>query len=574
MRFSKAFIPTIKETPAEAEVISHKLLLRAGMIRKVAAGVYAYLPLGWRVMRKIEGIVREEMDRAGALEVNLPALSPAELWQETGRWNVYGKELFRLKDRHDRDFCLGPTHEEVITDLFRREVRSYRQLPINLYQIQTKFRDEIRPRFGLMRGREFSMKDAYSFDLTEEGSEKSYETMREAYRRIFLRTGLAFRMVEADSGAIGGSYSHEFMVMAGSGEAGIVFCRGCHYAANTEKASARFSVYSHEGGEERAPEEIATPGKATVDDVASFLTVPAWRLIKTLLYVNPDGEAAAVVVPGHREANEVKVKNALGWIDLFMAEAATVAKVTGGPVGFSGPVGLPGIPILMDATLQGLDWGVVGANKKDAHLVGVRPGRDFVPTVVGDFLTASEGDGCPLCEKGMGEARGIEVGHIFRLGTKYSEKMGAVVLDEAGKEIPAIMGCYGIGIGRTMAAAIEQNHDADGIVWPLPIAPYQVEVILVNADQPDVAAVAEKIYEELTGSGIEVLYDDRVASPGFKFKDAALIGIPIQVVVGAKGLANGTVEVQLRKDRSKTAVAPDALLTAVREAMAGLTPEV
>ncbi len=543
MRFSKAFFPTLKEAPAEAEVVSHRLMIRAGMIRRLAAGVYTLLPLGVRAQRKVEQICREELDRAGAQEVFLPTLNPAELWQKTGRWDVYGKELIRLKDRHGRDFCLGPTHEEVITNLVSREVRSYRDLPQNLYQIQTKFRDEIRPRFGIMRGREFTMKDGYSFDRDEKGAEESYGLMVEAYKRIFRRCGLTLGVAAADSGAIGGSFSHEFMVMADSGEEAISVCEKCGYSANVEKTPVEVTLPDNRGGE---LEKVHTPDAHTVDEVATFLDFPPEQVTKTLLYM-VDDEPAALMIPGHRELNESKAKNALGAATLFLADAAVVERITKAAVGFAGPVGLEGVRIIADNSLKGRGGLVLGANETDHHYTGGEEGRDFRADVFADLIVAGEGDSCPECGEPMNIRRGIEVGHVFKLGCKYSEALDANFLDENGETKTIVMGCYGIGIGRTVAAAIEQNHDEDGIIWPTPIAPYHVDIILANMKDTVCREVAEKLYAALGGLGVEAVLDDRDERAGVKFKDADLIGFPYQVIVGPKGIKEGRLEVKSRK---------------------------
>jgi len=545
MRYSQYFIPTVKETPSDAEVISHQLMLRAGMVRKLAAGVYNYLPLGLRSIRKVENIVREEMNRAGAIEMLMPAVQPAELWQESGRWEQYGKELLRFKDRKDAEFCMGPTHEEVITDLVRREVRSYRQLPINLYQIQGKFRDEIRPRFGLMRGREFIMKDAYSFDVDETAADVSYDKMYQAYRRIFERCGLRFRAVEADTGSIGGSYSHEFMVLADSGEDAIVSCTACQYAANVEKAEVRQTTAA-EHADPRPLERVATPEKKSIEEVAEFLGVHASSLVKTLVLL-ADNEPVVALVRGDHELNEIKLKNLLGCDQLEMAGDEVVMKVTGAPAGFAGPVGLT-VKIIADLAVSGMRNFVTGANAKDLHLKNVNFERDFTVAASADIRNVVLGDPCPRCDSGTLEMwRGIEVGHVFKLGTKYSKAMKATYLDADGKEQVIFMGCYGIGIGRTVAACIEQNHDDNGIIFPLPIAPFHCIISALNMKEEQVREAAEAIYGQLLAAGIEVLLDDRDERPGFKFKDADLIGIPMRIVVGSKNLADGKVELKQRR---------------------------
>lgn len=549
MRFSEAFINTVKEVPAEAEVISHQLMLRAGMIRKLAAGVYTYLPLGYRVIQKIEGIIREEMNRAGALEVHLPVLCPAELWQESGRWSLYGPELMRLQDRHSRQFCLGPTHEEVITDLVRREVRSYRQLPLNLYQIQTKFRDEIRPRFGLMRGREFIMKDAYSFDRDDAGAEISYQKMKETYERIFRRCGLICKAVEADTGAIGGSFSHEFMVLAESGEDRIASCSRCEYASNVEKAT--YAIADKEPVENStswpAMQPVSTPELSTVQEVASFLGVSPSQVVKTLL-VLADEQILAVLIRGDQELNEVKLKNLTAATKISMASPQVVESITGPEsVGFSGPVGLSGVRIVADYSVRDIENFVVGANRKDTHFINVNWGRDCPRPEFFDLRVVQEDDPCPRCQAPLKISRGIEVGHIFKLGTKYSKALQATYLDQNGEEKTIVMGCYGIGVGRTMAASIEQNHDRDGIIWPMPIAPYQVMVLPTDTTDKDIREAAEAIYQELLSAGLEVIIDDREERPGVKFKDSDLLGIPVRITIGSKSLKQNSVEIRIRK---------------------------
>jgi prolyl-tRNA synthetase len=544
MRSSQLLIPTLREDPGEAEVASHRLMLRAGLIRKVAGGVYTYLPLGLRVIRKIEHIIREEMNRAGAQELLMPIASPAELWRETGRWDFYGKELFRLKDRHERDFCLGPTHEEVITDLIRREVRSYRQLPLNCYQIQTKFRDEIRPRFGLMRGREFIMKDAYSFDKDEEGAKLSYQKMYDAYQRIFTRCGLTFRAVEADTGLIGGSSSHEFMVLADTGEEMIVYDEEGTYAANVERAEA-LPPAETSADTPRPLRKVPTPGARTVEEVTACLNTTPQRLVKTLLYKTPT-ETVAVLVRGDHEANETKVKKLLGVTDLELADQETVAAVTGAPIGFAGPIGLCHARIVADHAVKALRNFVVGGNHVDTHYVDANWDRDFSVAQFADLRNARAGDPSPRSGGPLRVARGIEVGHVFMLGTKYSKAMGATFLDPQGRECLAVMGCYGIGVGRTAAAAIEQNHDAKGIIWPVPIAPFHIHLLPLS-QSAEVTKTAHTLYNSLVQSGIETLWDDRDERAGVKFNDADLIGAPYQVVIGDKGMAQGVVELKERK---------------------------
>ncbi len=548
MRYSEMFLPTVREVPSDAETVSHKLMIRAGMIRKLTSGIYSYLPLGYRVIRKVENIIREEMHNAGAQEVFLPMVQPAELWQESGRWVHYGKELLRFTDRHDRDYCLGPTHEEVITDLVRHEVKSYRHLPVTLYQIQTKFRDEIRPRFGVMRCREFGMKDAYSFDAGEAGAEINYEKMYVAYQKIFSRLGLNFRAVEADSGSIGGSYSHEFMVTASSGEDALVFCSACDYAANLEKAGV--APDGSKGGE-AAPEkmlsraEVHTPGVKSIEEVCAFLHVAPDKVVKTVLF-SADGSPVAVLVRGDEAINEIKLKNHLGCEILETAMDDMIREVTGSPRGFAGAIGIRA-RVIADHSLAKMSNFVMGANREDHHLLNVNRGRDFDVSEFADLRFAREGDACMRCGGALEFARGIEVGHVFKLGTKYSQAMNAVYLDANGREQVMVMGCYGIGVGRTVAASIEQNHDDDGIIWPLPIAPYQVVIVPVNSDDAKMTQAAEGLYKALIGRGLEVIMDDRSERAGVKFKDADLIGIPYRITIGPKNLAEGKAEVRERR---------------------------
>jgi len=547
MRWSKAYIPTMKEDPAEAEVISHKLMLRAGMIKKVGAGIYTLLPLGLIVARKVEQIVREEMNRIGALELLMPALSPAELWKETGRWDIYGEELMRMKDRHKRDFVLGPTHEEIVTDMVRGRLRSYRQLPVTLYQIQSKFRDEIRPRFGVMRGREFIMKDAYSFNRDEECLDKTYWDMHGAYDAIFHRCGLKFRPVLADSGAIGGDVTHEFMVLAGTGESRVISCPSddCAYAATDETAE---SVIDRTGadGEPEPIAEVHTPNMKTVEEVCSFLKTEPSNLVKTILYKNGE-EVVGALIRGDREICEPKLLRALQTELLAMADAQTVREASGAEVGFAGPVGIKGVRLVADKSVMKMANFVTGANRTDYHLTNVNPERDFSPDVVADITLASAGDKCIRCGRELTEYRGIEVGQIFKLGKKYSSAMNAVFTDEKGNEAPFVMGCYGIGVTRTVAASIEQNHDENGIIWPPSIAPYQVLITPISVQDEELMSVAEKTYSELCGRGVETLLDDRKERPGVKFKDGDLIGIPLRVTVGSRGLKQGKLEVRLRR---------------------------
>lgn len=545
MRVSKLYAPTLREVPAEAEVVSHQLMLRAGFMRKAAGGIYTYLPLAWRVLKKIERIVREEMDAKGSQELLMPIVQPAEIWQESGRWDVYGAEMFRLQDRHNRCFCLGPTHEEMVTTLIRGDVRSYRQLPLSVYQIQNKYRDERRPRFGLMRGREFIMKDAYSFDRDEAGLDKSYQDMYDAYTNIFTRCGLNFRPVEADSGAIGGSGSHEFMVIADSGEAEIVFCTSCDYAANVEKAE----LFPLEAQEEAmlTKEEVVTPDCKTIADVCAYLKLPVDHSVKAVAY-NSEKGLILCFVRGDHEVNEIKVINTCGVIDLEMATEEQLA-AAGTVGGYMGPVGIDNkkVIVVVDATVMKMHNVCCGANKEGYHFINVNPGRDFTPTYVADIRLIQEGDPCPHCGGEVSKARGIEVGQVFKLFTKYSSALKATYLDENGKEQPMVMGCYGVGVSRTMAAAIEQNYDDNGIIWPIEIAPYHVLVVPVNTKDEASAAKAEEIYMQLKKVGLEAVIDDRNERPGVKFKDADLIGYPLRVVVGPKTLTEGNLEVKIRK---------------------------
>jgi len=555
MRYSTYFIPTHREIPADAEVISHQLMLRAGLIRKLTSGIYTYLPAGLRSIKKVENIIREEMNRAGAIEVLMPAVQPAELWQESGRWDYYGRELLRFRDRHNRDACFGPTHEEVITDLVRYEVQSYKQLPLNFYQIQTKFRDEIRPRFGIMRGREFIMKDAYSFDVDEKAAGESYDRMYEAYNRIFERCGLRFKAVEADTGPIGGSYSHEFMVLAESGEDLIASCLRCSYAANLEKAEIKPA--EQQTSEKEVPlretEEIHTPDIKTIDDLALFLSVSPRELLKTLIYRMDDGEIVAALVRGDHELNEAKFRNLLGVETLEMADPETVHRTTGAPTGFAGPVGLK-VRMVADLAVKEMKNFVTGANREDFHLRNVNLDRDFQVEQFGDIRTITTEDTCPRCGGDIEFKRGIEVGHIFKLGTKYSRAMNAVYLDEQGRKEFMVMGCYGIGVGRTVAAAIEQNHDEAGIIFPIQIAPFEVTILPLQMHESPVTNTAEKIYRFLQKNGVDVLLDDRNERAGVKFMDADLLGIPLRVTVGTRGVKNGEMEVKMRADNKPRAV--------------------
>jgi prolyl-tRNA synthetase len=568
MRTSQLLLPTLREDPGEAETVSHRLMLRSGLIRKVAAGIYTYLPLGLRIIRKVEKIIREEMNRAGAQELLMPIASPAELWKETGRWDYYGKELLRLKDRHEREFCLGPTHEEVITDLFRREVRSYRQLPLNFYQIQTKFRDEIRPRFGLMRGREFIMKDAYSFDADEAGAKVSYQKMYDAYTRIFARCGLTFRAVEADTGLIGGDVSHEFMVLADTGEATVVYSNQGTYAANIERAEVLPPIET-DTSPRRALTSVATPQQRTVDEVTRFLKIAPHQLVKTLLYKAGE-ETIAVLIRGDHEVNEVKLAKLLGVTEVEMATPEKVKEITGAPLGFAGPVGLKNVRILADHAVKGMKNFVVGANRTDTHYVDANWERDFTVDQFADIRNAQTGDRSPRGEGTLTLAKGIEVGQVFLLGTKYSKSMNATILDDQGKERLAIMGCYGIGVGRTAAAAVEQNHDEKGIIWPFPIAPFHVHLLPLG-QSATVTEATTNLYTALQQAGLEVLWDDRDERAGVKFNDADLIGAPFQVIVGDKSLAEGLIEVKIRRSGEKLKIVAVALPTKLLQ-LASTTP--
>lgn len=566
MRLSRLCFQTLREVPKEADTISHQLMVRASLIRQVGSGIYEWLPLGWRAVLKVAGIIREEMDLAGAQEVLLPQLSPRELWEETGRWGQYGRELMRLKDRHERDFALGPTHEEVITDLVRGTVRSYRHLPVTLYQIQTKFRDEIRPRFGVMRAREFMMKDAYSFDIDEAGAERSYEVMRVAYNRIFTRLGLRYRMVEADTGLIGGNFSHEFMVLADTGEEVLAVCDKCNFAANLEKAEPRAST-TRPAEDGPACAEVSTPATKSINAVSKFLGKPACEIAKLLFY-EIDGHLVGIMMRGDHVLNETKLRKHLGVDELHMAKADFIASELGVPVGYLGPVGLKPVRIVYDRDLALMPSIVTGANKADAHLTGVVPGRDFPLGEIAQIRSAGEGDGCPRCDGTLKLLKGIEVGHIFKLGNKYSHAMKAQYLSEGGREQEMVMGCYGIGVTRIVAAAIEQNHDSHGIIWTPSIAPYGAVVIPLGSE-PETAKAAEGIYEVLLKGGVEALIDDRTeAGPGVKFNDADLIGVPVQVVVGKVFKLEGLVEVKDRRSGSAVKVKPEAVYGEVEKLLA------
>lgn len=561
MKMSNMLVGTLREVPAEAEIESHKLMLRAGLMRKMAAGIYNYMPLGLKVIENVKNIVREEMNNAGAQEFLASALIPAELWQESGRWDAYGAEMFRLKDRHNRDFCLGPTHEEVFTDIVRNEIKSYKQLPLNLYQIQTKYRDERRPRFGVMRSREFIMKDGYSFDKDQEGLDLAYEKMRKAYVNIFNRCGLDAKAVAADSGAIGGSGSAEFMVKSEVGEDDVVFCTACDYAANIEKAP---STPEHAEKEELMEvEKVETPAVKSIEDLAKFFECSPKKIAKTLIF-QADDKVVAVVLRGDREANEVKIANAIGEvIELEMASEEAVKEATGAAVGFAGPMGIKVDMLLVDQEVANMYNFIIGANETDMHLKNVNYGRDF-EGIVGDFRNVTIGEKCPECGKEITISRGTEVGHIFKLGTKYSESMGATFIDEDGKAKPFIMGCYGIGVTRTVASIIEQHNDENGIIWPLEVAPYHVSVIPANVKNEEQATKAEEIYNELRKMGVEALLDNRKERAGVKFKDSELMGIPMRITVG-KMIGEGQVEFKLRNGGEVETLSIEEVYNRVRE---------
>jgi prolyl-tRNA synthetase len=545
MRYSQSFIPTLREVPSEAETVSHRLMLRAGLIRKLAAGLYEWLPMGLRVLRNVERIVREEMNKVSGQEVWLPQLQPKELWEETGRWGIYGKELMRLKDRKDAEFCLAPTAEEVITDLVRREVRSYKQLPLMLYQFGVKYRDEIRPRFGIMRAREFLMKDAYSFHTDEADVNRYYQDMVEAYKRIFTRCGLRFRPVEAESGAIGGSFSHEFMVLAECGEEGIVSC-GCGYAANVERAELPPITVAKGTPTTEKPLEVLTPGAVSVDAVAKIVKYPSDQFIKVLILL-ADDQPVVVLVRGDHELNEAKLTRLLKVQRVVKANEATYTQVSGSPVGFAGPVGMKA-KMIADHSVKTITDGVAGGNKKDIHLIHVVPGRDFEPAQYADLRKAAAGDPCPKCGKPMEYHRGIEVGHTFKLGTKYSSSMKATYLDVQGKPQPFVMGCYGIGVSRVVAACIEQCNDANGIIWPTALSPWPLAIIPLNMTKDEIKKTAEELYDSALKAGIDVLLDDRAESAGVKLKDADLLGIPLRLIVGERKLAEGKIEFRRRSE--------------------------
>lgn len=556
MRWSQTLVTTLREAPGDAEINSHKLMMRAGLIMKLGGGLYTFLPVGLRALRKVERIVREEMDRAGAVEVLMPALQPKEIWEQSGRYSVLRDVMFKIRDRQDREMVLGPTHEEVITDLASRQINSYRQLPKTFYQIQTKFRDEIRPRFGLMRAKEFSMKDAYSFDVSWEAADKSYQAMYDAYVRIFKRCGLKTKVVEADTGAMGGNFSHEFMVLADSGEDGIVECPECSYAANLERAERALGAASPALTDKR-PQSVSTPGKRTIEEVAEFLHCRPADLVKTLIYL-ANGEPIAILVPGNRELNEHKLARALGGVSLQMADDSTILRVTGAPVGFAGPVGLT-IPVYADTELETSRVCATGGNAADTHMINVILQRDANIAAYHDLVIAHEGDLCPRCRTPMREKRGIEVGHVFKLGTKYSKAFNASYLDADGNRQISVMGCYGIGVTRTLQAIIEQSYDENGIIWPLAVAPFQVSLVVPNVQHAPSMQAAEALQSELESKGVEVLFDDRDERPGVKFKDSDLLGIPIRAVVSERSLAEGCAEVKLRTESGKSMIPTDSV---------------
>jgi len=570
MYFSNLFAPTLREVPAEAEIVSHQLLLRAGFIRKSSSGVYTYLPLAWRVIKKISDIVRDEMNKAGGQEISMPIIQPAEIWLESGRWHVYGDELFRFKDRHERDFCLSPTHEELVTDLVRSNVSSYRQLPLLLYQIQNKYRDERRPRFGLMRGREFIMKDLYSFDRDNEGLNISYKKMHNAYSAIFKRCGLDFRPVEADSGAIGGSFTHEFMVIADSGEAQVVYCPECDYAANVEIADCLPDNSAENKSTEtvKTKEKVVTPGQTTIEEVTDYLHVPASKLIKTMFY-QTDQEVIIALVRGDRMINEIKLLKLHPAFSLEMASAERIKEITGCIPGFVGPVGLKNIKIYADEEIKTMVNAICGANEEGYHLINIQPNQDFTVFAFGDLRMIEEDESCPRCQANLKMARGIEVGQVFKLGIKYSEALGAKYNDEQGREQLMVMGCYGIGVSRTMAAAVEQNNDSDGIVWPIALAPFHVVIVPVSVKEDFLWEKSLEIYRELQKEGIEVILDDRDERAGVKFKDADLIGYPIRITVGKKFKEEGKIELKLRWNKEVKLVGIEELNSLIKEILAG-----
>lgn len=572
MQWSRSFIPTLKEIPSEAESISHRLMLRAGLIRKLGAGLYTYLPLGLRVIRNIETIIREEMNGEGAIELLMPILQPREVWEASGRWDVQELSMLTLSNRQEKEFALSPTHEEIITSLVAQEISSYRQLPRNFYQIQVKFRDELRPRYGVVRAKEFIMKDGYSFDVDEESAGKSYQAMYDAYTRIFHRCGLTALPVEADTGAMGGSLSHEFMVPAEIGEDIIVTCSSCKYAANRERSEVKPAQYDNPAGNKvqvklKPLEEVDTPGIKTIEALKEFLFAQPEQMIKTIVYDTEAG-AVAALMRGDRGINETKLKNALGCQQLSLASAERIAEVTGAPLGFSGPVGLSGVKVVADCSVMNVVNAITGANAADKHLLNVNVERDWKPQLVADISLAQEGDGCPRCDGILSFRRGIEVGQVFSLGTKYSKTLRAVFLDQEGKEKPAVMGCYGIGVSRTVAAIIEEHHDANGIIWPLSVSPYQVHIVSLGTPGSVPLELARQVEKSLQQEGVEVLWDNRNERAGVKFKDADLLGIPIRITAGPKQSAKGKVELKLRDSDKVEIVAKEQIASKVKKIIA------
>ncbi len=564
MRWTQSFIRTLRDAPREAEAISHKLMLRAGLARRLSAGLYTYLPLGLRVIRKVEDIVRQEMNKKGAQELLMPILQPKEIWEQSGRWDDKELGMLKLKNREEREFVLGPTHEEIITDLVSREVRSYKELPLNLYQIQTKFRDEMRPRFGMIRAREFIMKDAYSFHVDESSARKGYQDMSEAYSNIFRRCGLKTQVVEADPGAMGGSKSEEFIALADTGEDIIVFCAQCSYAANLESAQRGAEALGKSTEKMKSVKELKTPNIKTIEQLKDFLREKPEKMIKTLIYL-ADEKIIAALISGHRELSEVKLRKNLKCENLEMADEKLIEEVTGGPLGFSGPVGLKKVKIIADVGVTKIVNGITGANKRDKHIRNVNMGRDYNPDEVADISIVREGDRCPKCSGKLAVRRGIEVGHIFNLGRRYSQRLGAKFLNEKGQERLAIMGCYGIGITRTVAAIIEQNHDENAILWPMSVSPYQVHIILLNVNSRETVKVADNLYNQLTGEGVEALLDDRDERAGVKFKDADLIGVPLRLTISPKRVSEKKVEIKCHRDGKEFLVAIEQAREKVKE---------
>ncbi|RFB37889.1 proline--tRNA ligase [Brevibacillus sp. VP] len=570
LRQSQLLIPTLREVPADAEIASHKLLLRAGLARQLASGIYTFMPIALRVLHKIQNIVREEMNNAGAQEILMPTIQPAEIWEKSGRWDHYGPELMRLRDRHDRRFALGPTHEEVVATLVASEINSYKKLPINLYQIQTKFRDEVRPRFGLIRCREFMMKDAYSFDKTQEGLDKSFDDMFYAYHRIFTRVGLNYRAVEADAGSIGGTGTYEFMALCEIGEDTIAYSTEGDYAANLEKAEVLYNGPTSVEVDVAPLEKIHTPNTRTIEQLKESLGIEGKDIVKSLAYM-VDDQFVLVLIRGDHELNEVKLKNMFDAIDVRMATEAEITEKLGAPVGFVGPVGAgeKKIEVVADNYVQEVASAIVGANEVDYHLKNAQYGRDYQVSRFADLRNIQEGDVCPRTQAPITFARGVEVGHVFKLGTKYSEPIGATFLDENGREQTMIMGCYGIGVSRTLAAVIEQNNDENGIIWPASVAPYHAHVIPINVKSDQQREMSEEITAALQAAGVEVLYDDRTERAGVKFKDADLLGLPLRITVSDK-LEPGTVEVRIRRTGEATVVAVSELIPYVKEQLANL----